>query len=184
VAHAAKRQGGERYGAHGVGGRSRPTQQVGLGGVGVGQADASGTRPQGPRHGGPTGQPRPAQSRVGRDVDGFPGGLDGCPVHAWPAGPREPQHRWEPPRTITARIPNRAARLRALGNAVVPQQAFPIFAAIVAAWRETEACRTLALAQVGVKPDCTARPLREYAICSECIRQARKGGRAPWPRVQ
>jgi hypothetical protein len=40
----------------------------------------------------------------------------------WPAGRGEPQHAWEPPRT-GAKIPQRPARLKALGNAVVPAQA-------------------------------------------------------------
>jgi DNA (cytosine-5)-methyltransferase 1 len=50
--------------------------------------------------------------------------------HQWPAGPG-PQHPGEPPRIVTERVPNRAARLKALGNAIVPQQIFPIFKAIV-----------------------------------------------------
>jgi len=41
----------------------------------------------------------------------------------------QPQHEWEPPRVATG-IKNRAARLKALGNAVDPLQIFPILAAI------------------------------------------------------
>lgn len=62
---------------------------------------------------------RGAQPLVGRGADGLPGGLD---AHRWPAGRGEPQHAWEPPRTSKA-TPNRRARLKALGNAVVPQKA-------------------------------------------------------------
>lgn len=46
----------------------------------------------------------------------------------WPAGPGE-QHEWEPPRIATG-VRDRVAKLRALGNAVVPAQAYPIFRAI------------------------------------------------------
>ena len=60
-----------------------------------------------------------AESGVGRGADGVSSGLDG---HRWPAGRGEPQHEWEPPRTLRA-VPDRAARLKALGNAVVPQAA-------------------------------------------------------------
>ncbi len=78
---------------------------------------------------------RQAQPRMGRVADGFPGRLDGagCPRHPWPTGPGQPQAPWEAPRTVTGTVPNRAARLKALGNAVVPQQCFPILAAMVAA---------------------------------------------------
>jgi DNA (cytosine-5)-methyltransferase 1 len=41
------------------------------------------------------------------------------------------QYPYEPPRVITGQK-NRAKRLKALGNAVVPQQIYPIFAAIKA----------------------------------------------------
>lgn len=41
----------------------------------------------------------------------------------------EPQYDYEPPRTCT-KLTNRAARLKCLGNAVVPQQAYPFFEAI------------------------------------------------------
>jgi len=47
----------------------------------------------------------------------------------WPARPGEPQYEYEHPRTVVG-MPNRAKRLKALGNSVVPQQAEPIFRAI------------------------------------------------------
>jgi len=46
----------------------------------------------------------------------------------WPAGPG-PQHPWEPPRIATG-VKDRVAKLKALGNAVVPAQAYPVFGAI------------------------------------------------------
>jgi len=60
-----------------------------------------------------------AQSNMGRNVDGLPAGLD-LPAR-WPAGQGAFQYEWEPPRTIPkGSDPNRRARLKALGNAVVP----------------------------------------------------------------
>ena len=50
-------------------------------------------------------------------------------VRMWPAGPGE-QHPWEPPRIATG-VKDRVAKLKALGNAVVPAQAYPIFRAIM-----------------------------------------------------
>ena len=47
----------------------------------------------------------------------------------WPARPGEAQFPFEHPRTVVG-MPNRAKRLKALGNSVVPQQAEPIFRAI------------------------------------------------------
>jgi len=61
---------------------------------------------------------RAAQPGVGGGGHGLPAGLDG----RWPAGPGEAQQDWEPPRTARD-VANRPARLRALGNAVVPQVA-------------------------------------------------------------
>lgn len=58
---------------------------------------------------------------VGRGVDGLSGRLDG---HRWPAGRGAAQHEGEPPRTAQRKeIPRNKARLKALGNAVVPQVA-------------------------------------------------------------
>ena len=62
---------------------------------------------------------------VGRDAYGLPPGMDG---HRWPAGPGE-QHPWEPPRIATG-VKNRVAKLRALGNSVMPAQVYPILKAI------------------------------------------------------
>lgn len=61
---------------------------------------------------------------------GLPSGwtdLDASPdltAHRWPAGRGEPQHADEPPRLVPPKsVPKRSARLKALGNAVVWQQA-------------------------------------------------------------
>jgi DNA (cytosine-5)-methyltransferase 1 len=73
-----------------------------------------------------------AESRVGRVPDGLPAGLDG----RWPAPPGAAQFDWEPPRTARE-VPNRPARLKALGNAVVPQVAYAI-GRVVRALAESE----------------------------------------------
>jgi DNA (cytosine-5)-methyltransferase 1 len=65
---------------------------------------------------------RPTEPCLGGNVARIPAGLDG---HQWPARPGQPQHPGEPPRVTTERE-NRAARLKALGNAVVPQVVYPI----------------------------------------------------------
>jgi DNA (cytosine-5)-methyltransferase 1 len=56
-----------------------------------------------------------SQPSLGGDATGLPDRLD-----QWPAGRGESQHEWEPPRTL-AGVSNRTAKLKALGNAVVPQ---------------------------------------------------------------
>lgn len=58
------------------------------------------------------------QSGVGRGADGLPAGVERAP-RRWSAAPAEAQHPWEPPRTATG-VKDRPARLKALGNAVVP----------------------------------------------------------------
>jgi DNA (cytosine-5)-methyltransferase 1 len=84
---------------------------------------------------------RATQSRMGRGVDELPTEMDGRgmnPLDALkdfidsypqPALMGQPQYEWEPPRVATG-VKNRAARLKALGNAVDPLQIFPIMYAI------------------------------------------------------
>jgi len=83
---------------------------------------------------------RTTKSRMGRGADELSAWLDGGmnPLDALsdfvanfpqPALMGQPQYEWEPPRVATG-IKNRAARLKALGNAVDPLQIFPIMYAI------------------------------------------------------
>jgi hypothetical protein len=65
-----------------------------------------------------------SQPGVGGNADGLPDGLDGA---RWPAGRGPYQHPWEPARTVAARtMPDRGARVKALGNAVVPWCAYVV----------------------------------------------------------
>jgi DNA (cytosine-5)-methyltransferase 1 len=65
---------------------------------------------------------RATERGVGGPVDGFPGWL-ARPVDAW-------ESDWDNVPRVTTGEPDRVNKLKALGNAVVPQQFFPVFAAI------------------------------------------------------
>jgi len=94
----------------------------------VAHADARGWGARSGALGGEAGEREPgngggvggAQSGVGRELDGLPARLDRIPER-WPTGPGEAQHEWEAPR-VAKGIHERAARLKGLGNAVVPAQ--------------------------------------------------------------
>lgn len=77
---------------------------------------------------------RAAQSGLGGLLDGISGRLD---AQRWPASKGQPQHDWEPPRTGYG-IPDRGSRLKGDGNAVVPQQFYPVMA-FIATYERSEA---------------------------------------------
>lgn len=74
---------------------------------------------------------REAQSGMGGVPHGLSVRVDG---HRWPAPRGAEQYAWEPPRTVQGKQPNRIARLKALGNAVVPWCAYVAGLALVE-WR-------------------------------------------------
>jgi DNA (cytosine-5)-methyltransferase 1 len=58
---------------------------------------------------------------MGRTVDGLSQWLD-----RWPSRPGEAQKDWEAPRITGGHVSNKTARLKALGNAVVPQVGYVV----------------------------------------------------------
>jgi site-specific DNA-cytosine methylase len=59
---------------------------------------------------------------LGRDADGPP---DWLAFPKWPAGPREAQYDYEPARQVPVRWKDWHEEVKALGNSVVPQVAYP-----------------------------------------------------------
>lgn len=80
------------------------------------------------------------ESRMGRIFDGLPGWLDDIRRQSrWPARPGEAQAEWEAPRTVTEKVKDRANRIKALGNAVVPQVAYAMALVVRAFLEKAEA---------------------------------------------
>lgn len=76
------------------------------------------------------GEWRATKSVLGGVADGIPGGMDRDFLidHYWDTEPDIPR--------VAAGITDRVGRLKALGNAVVPQQFYPFFKAIAEAERQ------------------------------------------------
>ena len=85
------------------------------------------------------GEWRPVESPLGGVANGFPAGMDRDFLinHYWDADPDIPR--------IASGIKHRVDRIKSLGNAVVPQQFYPVFAAIAEIERTADAwpCNTL-----------------------------------------
>lgn len=73
---------------------------------------------------------RATESGVGRAINGLSCWLD---RYRWPARPGQNQETWEAPRVVTEKKTNRTARLKGLGNAVVPALAEYVGRCIMAA---------------------------------------------------
>ncbi len=67
--------------------------------------------------------------RMAGSADGLPAWMDAAEWwRGWPAGLGQPQHAWEPPRTVADKntVPDYEQRTEETGNAVVPQVVYPI----------------------------------------------------------
>lgn len=131
LSNLADADGGRREGERGGGilDGERPSLRCHADGRdGANVADSASERREGRRASASEGRARSLVGGRGRIATttepGMGGGAHGLParVDRWPSGPTEPQHEWEPPRTVEA-AHQRAKRLRGLGNAVCPQQA-------------------------------------------------------------
>ena len=81
-----------------------------------------------------------AQPRLVRATHGIPAWLD---KPRWPAGQGTYQHDYEQPRTIGKGIDkNRSSRIKALGNAVLPQIAYPLACVIKQLLESEITCQT------------------------------------------
>ena len=103
---------------------------------------------------GSAGQTQPCLGDAAHGLPGWLAGHRGLSIlsHRWPARPGEAQYAFEPPRTLPAsdRTPGRAAKLKALGNAVVPQQCYPLLLAIAQTWEGMHALHHCEMAEARI----------------------------------
>jgi DNA (cytosine-5)-methyltransferase 1 len=86
------------------------------------------------------GHERSSQSGLGSGADGLSGDVAPYDVagHRWPTGRGIPQEAWEPRRALPANVKTneRPAKLKALGNAVVPQCALVVGRILLALYQD------------------------------------------------
>jgi DNA (cytosine-5)-methyltransferase 1 len=85
------------------------------------------------------------QSRLGSISDGLPRGMARLDLPAmptrFPAYRNQPQYEWEPPRvTVRDGKKHKGKKLHALGNAIVPAQAYEAMKIIAHMWEEDNRC--------------------------------------------